>query len=110
MPKRFKGNWTYDANSLEKRPILAAHIGHIAHLWTMIDVLHGELLSVLLGRESKFTTTVYLRLRSARVDALAAVAQEVLGPDSFNEFQKIMKKCRAVEKSRNNVIHGMCAR
>jgi len=107
VPKPFKGTLKYDPHSLKKRPNLAVHIGHIAHIWTMIDVLHGEMLAEMLRSESRFTTAVYLRLRGARPHALDAVAEEVLTENLLKEFRKIMERCRKVESSRNDVVHGL---
>jgi hypothetical protein len=99
----------YDDQALHKRPKLAIHIAYIAQHWTLIDLLHGELLSILLGKDARFTTSVYLKLRGARPHALNAVAEEVLPEDLLKEFRQIMNKCRDVEGERNDVIHGMWA-
>jgi hypothetical protein len=107
MPQPYKGMWTYDVFALRNRPALAARVGNIAHFWTLIDVLHGELLAKLLRGDAQFATAVYLRLRGARTHALSAVAEEVLQDDWLAEFRKVMKKCREVEGTRNDVIHAL---
>ena len=107
MPQPHKGDLQYEPDVLKKRPKLAVYIANIAHKWTLIDVLHGELLADMLRSESRFTTAVYLRLRGARSAALFAVAEEALSKDLLKEFRNVMDKSRRVEESRNDVIHAL---
>src|SRR5262249_16805919 len=94
---------------LSKFPELAAHIGRVATLWTLVEVQLGQLLGTLLGADAENATTMYLALRGNRQAAMNAVARKVLNDEEVAEYTKLMKKVRETEGMRNDVVHAIWA-
>ena len=109
MVFRTKDPRRYDIDVLTERPNLAAHIGKIAHLWTLVDIQLGLLLASMLRADARSATVMYLKLRGARPHAMDAVAEDILDPSLLSDFRKLMGKVRDIEGSRNDVIHGLWA-
>jgi hypothetical protein len=109
MPQPFKGDWSSNKDVLKQRPKLAAHIAHIAHLWTQVDLALGHVVINMLKADAASGAAMFLSLRGARPAALDAVAQYALDADALKEFRQLTKKVRTVEGSRNDVVHGMWA-
>lgn len=93
--------------ALAARPDLALHIAYIAAIWSKIELILAATLGVMLGASYKPSMTMYFALRSAREDALDAVAMSELSGENLARFKAIKKELKARAKQRNTVIHAL---
>jgi len=111
MPKPYKGNWSQSPASLKQRPILAAYVGSIAALSTVLDATIGRLFGHLLGVDSEIATAMYLAIiaENPRSQAMNAVLKVKLTAERIKEFQDVIDSTKGPRKERNKVVHGLWA-
>lgn len=95
------------ADAVAQRPILAAHIGTIAHLATMIDTRMGVVFAEMIGAHQEAGLKIYLELKSARRQVTQRIAEDVLSESQLNAFNKACKKIRKATEKRDEIIHGV---
>jgi hypothetical protein len=102
-----KARW--DSALLAKRPLLAAHIGTIAALWTEVEINISQILGAMCGVQSGVAVSIYVALAStgARIDALKSIAAMKLRKPTQEKLISLLKEFRRRSGERNNIVHGI---
>ncbi len=90
------------------RPHLAAHIGAVAAIWTIIEESWGHILADALDAEAKTGVAMYLALTGAT--SQGAILQEAVKMHLPESIQQQVTDARKNEKGhskdRNRIVHG----
>lgn len=109
QPYRGKEKVRFGYEAILERPALAAHIGAIATLWTVIEEGWGVILANILDADAKVGVAMYLSLTgsAAQAHTLRAVAEHALEDEALRaEFGDLLKGEKDAGRERNRVVHG----
>lgn len=105
---RGKQKVTFGHEAILTRPELAAHIGAVAVIWTVIEESWGHILADALEADPKTGVAMYLALTGAT--SQGAVLQEAVKMHLSSTIQTMVAEARKAEKGvsaeRNRVVHG----
>lgn len=105
---RGKEKATFGHAAILTRPHLAAHIGAVATIWTVIEESWGHILADALDTEAKTGVAMYLALTGAT--SQTAILLEAIRLHMPEEIQKRIAEVRRAEKpvaaERNRIVHG----
>lgn len=110
MVHRAKGDGKvlFGPEAILTRPNLAAHIGAIATMWTIIEETWGHILSEALDAEAKTGIAMYLALSGAA--SQGAILTEAVKMHLPEKIQTMVAEARQAEKGvardRNRIVHG----
>lgn len=110
MVHRVKGdpNVQFGPEAILTRPNLAAHIGAVASMWTIIEETWGHILSEALDAHAKTGVAMYLALSGAA--SQGAILTEAVKIHLPERIQTLVAQARLAEKGvardRNRVVHG----
>jgi hypothetical protein len=101
----------FGVGALEHRQDCAVVISRSVIYWIYVESALADLLSFMLKAQTEPAIAMFLSLRNARAktDALEATAELTLAPNpaAYEMFQAVMRYKDAVEKERNNLVHGI---
>lgn len=109
MPKCFKGSWISDADSLSRRPKLAAHIGIIVGLRERVEFELSVLLTSILKADAYSATILYSAITNdgAKRTAFNAAIEHFIEVGQQEEFFRVIEKSRKPLNRANRVIHAL---
>lgn len=110
MVHRHKGSEraVFGHEAILTRPHLAAHIGAVATIWTVIEESWGHILAEALDTEAKTGIAMYLALTGATSqNAILLEAVKMHLPESIQEMVTAARKAeKVVAGDRNRIVHG----
>lgn len=95
--------------AIEVLPEISLVIARIVSYWTMVETQLSSFLSICLKANSEPSVALYLSLKNSRAksEALEAVVTLTLDEDDQKLFSAAMRWKDAVEKTRNEIAHGV---
>jgi len=105
--KKYKVNIGIEA--IELLPEISMVVARIISNWTLVETQLSRFLSICLGANTEPSVALYLSLKNSRAkkDALEAVVSLTLQQQDQELFYATMRWKEAVEKSRNDIAHGV---
>jgi hypothetical protein len=99
---------TFGHEAILTRPNLAAHIGAVAAIWTVIEESWGHILAEALDADPKTGVAMYLALTGAASQgAVLLEAVKMHLPDGIQTMIAAARKLeKGVGKDRNRIVHG----
>src|SRR6185312_13652813 len=111
MPQSYRGKEKvrFGHEAILERPALAAHIGAIATLWTVIEEGWGMILADMLQADAEVGMALYLSLSgsAAQVATLRAAAEYALKDEGDRtDFGDLLRGEKSPAAERNRIVHG----
>jgi hypothetical protein len=89
-------------------------VGHASSVWEQLESILAEIFVLLIKSKYPFGRRAYgsIAAFNVRADMIMAAAESYFGyfddPEGFAALKKLLKFCRTLSKTRNEVIHSMC--
>lgn len=109
LPKYNKARVTLGIGAIEQRPEAALIVARCITYWSNVEAATARLLAAVMKANTEPSVAVYLSLQNNRAkrDAMFAAAKAVLSKDELRLFSAVMAFRQSVEKSRNDLAHGI---
>lgn len=107
----FKGMFSWHIASVSERPALAAHIGEVIAMWSIVEQQESQLLSHLLKAEATVGATLFssIRAEAGRLAMIQSAATRYLTAPLAEEFAQLKRKIQKVGSYRDQIAHNIWA-